>query len=174
MIDSAVTLLPQPDSPTTPSVVRGAISNDTPSTARTQPSSVRNSVTRSRISSSVVGSGAGTAIRASLPAPRATTNSGGRSGWIPVRRTVGVQLRDVQPGHVQRGVEPAKDAARRGDETRRAIALHERGVDRRAAQHPARELVDDGLAGPRDALATAGGGARRGRDRRLRPPCGLG
>ena len=35
MIDSAVTLLPQPDSPTTPSVPRAGISNDTPSTART-------------------------------------------------------------------------------------------------------------------------------------------
>ena len=37
MIDSAVTDLPQPDSPTTPSVPRSGISNDTPSTARTVP-----------------------------------------------------------------------------------------------------------------------------------------
>src|SRR6185436_19537071 len=62
MIDSAVTLLPHPDSPTSPTVERAAISNDTPSTARTVPSSVRNSVTRSRISSSVVASGASAAI----------------------------------------------------------------------------------------------------------------
>src|SRR5690606_9431226 len=51
MIDSAVTLLPLPDSPTTPRVLRAGISNDTPSTARTVPWSVRNSVTRSRTSS---------------------------------------------------------------------------------------------------------------------------
>src|SRR5689334_21909216 len=71
MIDSAVTLLPLPDSPTTPSVVRGATSNDTPSTARTAPSPVRNSVTRSRISSSGVDGEAGAAMAASLPARRA-------------------------------------------------------------------------------------------------------
>ena len=34
MIESAVTLLPQPDSPTMPSVSPGASENDTPSTAR--------------------------------------------------------------------------------------------------------------------------------------------
>jgi hypothetical protein len=49
MIDSAVTDLPQPDSPTTPSVVPRGTANETPSTARTVPRSVRNSVTRSRI-----------------------------------------------------------------------------------------------------------------------------
>ena len=38
MIDSAVTLLPQPDSPTMPSVSPAWTSNDTPSTARTMPS----------------------------------------------------------------------------------------------------------------------------------------
>ena len=38
--DSAVTLLPLPDSPTTASVSPARISNDTPSTARTNPSSV--------------------------------------------------------------------------------------------------------------------------------------
>src|SRR5258706_5270721 len=54
MIDSAVTDLPEPDSPTTPSVPRSGISNDTPSTARTVPCSVRNSVTRSRISSNAI------------------------------------------------------------------------------------------------------------------------
>src|SRR3954454_25258595 len=70
MIDSAVTLLPLPDSPTSPTVERAAISNDTPSTARTAPASIRNSVTRSRISSSVVASDAGAAI-ACEPSSRA-------------------------------------------------------------------------------------------------------
>src|ERR1043165_9774349 len=50
MIDSAVTLLPLPDSLTSPSVPFAGIANDTPSTARATPCSVRNSFTRSRIS----------------------------------------------------------------------------------------------------------------------------
>ena len=39
-IESEVTLLPQPDSPTTASVSPGWTENDTPSTARTTPSRV--------------------------------------------------------------------------------------------------------------------------------------
>ena len=38
--ENAVTLLPQPDSPTTPSVLPAGTSSDTPSTARTTPSRV--------------------------------------------------------------------------------------------------------------------------------------
>ena len=49
-IESAVTDLPQPDSPTMPSVSPRARSNDTPSTARTTPSRVLNWVWRSRTS----------------------------------------------------------------------------------------------------------------------------
>ena len=41
MIESAVTLLPQPDSPTMPSVSPGNTSNETPSTARVTPSTVK-------------------------------------------------------------------------------------------------------------------------------------
>src|SRR5215203_4164382 len=48
MIDSAVTLLPQPDSPTIPSVSPAPTSNDTPSTARVVPSSLKKEVARSR------------------------------------------------------------------------------------------------------------------------------
>ena len=48
LIDSAVTLFPEPDSPTIASVSPGLTSNDTPSTARTVPRSPRNSVTRPR------------------------------------------------------------------------------------------------------------------------------
>src|ERR1043166_9537083 len=50
---SAVTLLPLPDSPTTASVSPAWSVNDTPSTARTTPSSVKKWVWRSRTSSSV-------------------------------------------------------------------------------------------------------------------------
>ena len=45
-IESAVTLLPLPDSPTTASVSPRFTSNDTPSTARTTPSSVKKCVFR--------------------------------------------------------------------------------------------------------------------------------
>ena len=47
MIDSAVTLLPQPDSPTSPTVRPSSMSKVTPSTARTSPSLVKNDVRRS-------------------------------------------------------------------------------------------------------------------------------
>ena len=61
--DSAVTLLPQPDSPTTPSVSPAATLYDTPSTARTVPAAVKKCVCRLSISSS--------GRPASLPGPAA-------------------------------------------------------------------------------------------------------
>src|SRR3954447_14336568 len=48
-IDIVETLLPEPDSPTMPSVSPGNTSYEIPSTAWTMPSSVLNSTTRSRI-----------------------------------------------------------------------------------------------------------------------------
>src|SRR5260370_10974036 len=51
MIERAVTLFPQPDSPTTPRVVPGSIAKEMSSTAATGPSSNRNSVRRFWISS---------------------------------------------------------------------------------------------------------------------------
>ena len=47
MIDSEVTDLPEPDSPTMPSVAPGSTANDSPLTAATVPSSVLNVVLRS-------------------------------------------------------------------------------------------------------------------------------
>ncbi len=41
MTDDAVTLLPQPDSPTSPTVWPGLMEIETPSTARTMPSKVK-------------------------------------------------------------------------------------------------------------------------------------
>src|SRR5436190_1970836 len=59
-IDSDVTLLPQPDSPTTASVSPRSTENDTPSTARTTPSRVKKYVFRPCTSSSgAAGSGDG-------------------------------------------------------------------------------------------------------------------
>ena len=51
MIDSAVMLLPQPDSPTTPSVWPSSIAKVTPSTALTTPSWVKKWVRRPLTSS---------------------------------------------------------------------------------------------------------------------------
>ena len=51
MIESEVTLLPQPDSPTTASVSPGDTEKETPSTARTTPSRVKKWVLRPSISS---------------------------------------------------------------------------------------------------------------------------
>ena len=82
-IASEVTLFPQPDSPTIPSVSPGAMSNETPLTAWTIPRSVRNWTSRSRpregssgevrdeLASSGGGSEAADAPAASGRAPRA-------------------------------------------------------------------------------------------------------
>ena len=51
----AVTLLPDPDSPTTPSVFRASSESETPSTAWTTPSIVLKETCRSSISSSAIG-----------------------------------------------------------------------------------------------------------------------
>ena len=52
MIERVSTVLPEPDSPTTPRVWPRSRVNDTPSTARTSPRPVRNEVCRSSTSSS--------------------------------------------------------------------------------------------------------------------------
>src|SRR6516225_5767706 len=54
-IEVAVTLLPQPDSPTSPSVRPFSIESETPSTAWTRPASVSNPTARLSISSSDIG-----------------------------------------------------------------------------------------------------------------------
>src|SRR5258708_4521505 len=68
MIERAVTLLPEPDSPTIPSVSPGITLKLTPSTARTMPASVSNCVRSSRTSR--IGSGAAS-VAASAPAGQA-------------------------------------------------------------------------------------------------------
>ena len=65
-IESEVTLLPQPDSPTTPRVSPRRTPSETPSTARTMPSRVKKYVRRSSISrSGVPAPGTGSGVRAS-------------------------------------------------------------------------------------------------------------
>ena len=64
MIERDSTVLPEPDSPTTPIASPRAIDSDTPSTARTTPRGVRKWVTRSETSSSGVTSDSETAASA--------------------------------------------------------------------------------------------------------------
>jgi hypothetical protein len=72
--DIIVTLLPDPDSPTIPRTSRGASVNETPSTALTTPSSVRNATLRSLTSSSGSAIYAGR-IRGSSRAYRTSTSA---------------------------------------------------------------------------------------------------
>src|SRR5712691_8704371 len=67
---SQLTLLPEPDSPTTPSVSPGEIEKETPSTAFTRPSSVGKCTLRSLTSSS------GSATRPPIGSPRACPLAG--------------------------------------------------------------------------------------------------
>ena len=62
-IERAVTVLPEPDSPTRPSVSPSARSNETPSTARATPASVRKLVERLRTLSNVVTTSEGSGPR---------------------------------------------------------------------------------------------------------------
>ena len=84
MIDRDRTVLPDPDSPTTPRVLPWSSTKLTPSTARTFPRGVRNtvfrSVTSSRWSGAVSGAVAMTrrAIRASTPARCSASGAGRR------------------------------------------------------------------------------------------------
>ncbi len=78
MIDSEVTLLPQPDSPTSPRVSPARIEKLIPSTARTTPSMTWKYVRRSRTSSRgrpratlpAGSAGSGVRVKRSLPRPR--------------------------------------------------------------------------------------------------------
>ena len=68
-MDSEVTLLPHPDSPTMHRVSPPRTAKDTPSTARTGPAGLRNSVRRSSTSSTGSAVPAGATIRGGPLAP---------------------------------------------------------------------------------------------------------
>ena len=70
-IDIAVTLLPQPLSPTSPSVRPGSMASETPSTAGTRPVGVWNAVTRFRMS------------RSGIAYFRASRSRGSVDSWRP-------------------------------------------------------------------------------------------
>ena len=74
MIVRQVTLLPEPDSPTMPSVFPFSTENETPSTALTMPSSVRKYVLRSLTSSRAIAEAYASLIRGSIQAYKRSTN----------------------------------------------------------------------------------------------------
>jgi hypothetical protein len=81
----AVTLLPQPDSPTIASTSRSATSKSTPSTASTGPSSVRNCTVSSRTSSRAP-PGAGDTARTDPPALEIVSRTGSLIAGSPAGR----------------------------------------------------------------------------------------
>src|SRR3954471_1898519 len=145
MIESAVTLLPQPDSPTMPSVSPGETSNDTPSTARVTPSSVKKKVARSRTESSGVMLGASPS---SLPLAGRADSAAGRAGWGSQTQS-SPQQEDVQtclPGHPPRHPTalmvptPAPTPPRRGEGNAPAWPGH------RMRSHPPRQARVEAVA----------------------------
>src|SRR6202011_3043960 len=87
-IDSAVTLLPQPLSPTIARVSPGMTWNETPSTARTTPSRVKNQVFRSATSSNgwLAGAAAGDRAGAVMGSETAAIVTGGARDADRARR----------------------------------------------------------------------------------------
>src|SRR5262245_42042981 len=132
----AVTLLPQPDSPTTPSVSPRAMPKLTPSTARTTPSSVWKCVRRSRISSR------GSAISGGLQAR--------------VERVAHALAEQVVEHHGQEDDEAREDL---DPPVLRAAAL-----DEQAAPGRDRELHAEAEEGQRRLGEDAGGDREGGRD----------
>src|SRR5438105_4800620 len=97
--ESAVTLLPDPDSPTMPSVSPAATEKLTPSTARTTPASVKKYVLRSRTSSTVrPACGARSASGAGSSAFIATPSSPARLGIEPVADAVAEKVETEHDG----------------------------------------------------------------------------
>src|SRR5262244_387182 len=91
MIDRAVTLLPEPDSPTMPRVSPLLMCRSMPSTARTTPSSVKKCVFKPLTSSSR------SAIRVSFTRARALPPGGDLAERV--QRTLDVVAVDVLVGH---------------------------------------------------------------------------
>jgi len=94
-----------------------------------------------------------------VPTCRPDRRRATRSG-APRGRPLRVQLRVVEGSDVQGRVESSEHTTDRGHEPARAVPRHEPRVDRRAAQHPGRELADDALTRPAHAAATCGAKAR--------------
>src|SRR6185436_9587885 len=90
-----------------------------------------------------------TVVHWSYPGARSRARARESAPWWPV----GIQLRHMEAGDIQGGIEATEDAERRGHQTLWAVAPHEGRIDHRAARHPARQLVDDGLPRPAYALS---------------------
>src|SRR5260221_70656 len=111
---SAVTLFPLPDSPTTASVSPAWSANDTPSTARTMPSSVKKWVWSSRTSS------------------RASLNSRLPSSFASPHRSPPSFLPSQRPAWIERVAQPVAEEVERHDgEEDRAAGGQEHPGERR-------------------------------------------
>src|SRR2546430_5701430 len=128
----AVTLLPQPDSPTRASTSRGATSNDAASTASTGPSSVRNRTVNSRTDSSP-SAGGGTSSTAVTAAPPPA--SGPRPSPPALLRVEGVA--QAVADQVEREGEQ-DDRHAREDRHPRAVAEERLGAGEHDAQRRCR------------------------------------
>src|SRR5690349_8961529 len=126
MMARLVTLLPEPLSPTMPSVSPSPTPNDTPSTARTGGPSVRNSTCRSRISRSGSGMSLNGLKRVDMASPRTAVRGLITSSvslvlqsWIEgVAQSVAEEIEcEQRHTHRQRGKheQPPKDFYRRDD-----------------------------------------------------------
>src|SRR2546425_2898965 len=150
MSERAVTVLPQPDSPTSPSVSPAASSKDTPSTARTTPSRVKNCVCRSLTARS-----SGTP----LPFPSKAAESTGQClGLHPRVERVAKAVADEGEGqHDDRDAERWKqDRPGRGREDHESLVDHHapgrrwrldpdtEERQRRLGEHRARDAERDG------------------------------
>src|SRR6476659_8593085 len=139
MIELAVTDLPQPDSPTIPSVFPRSSSNEIPSTARTSPSRVLNTVRRSLTSSSATAALLGEVLPRSR-VERVAEAVGDEEGAQD-------EPRDAEAGHdddvrvgLVRGVPVLRERAPRG--LGRGDPEGEEGQER-LAEHHAGELEKD-------------------------------
>ena len=135
-IDSAVTDLPQPDSPTMPSVSPASMWNDTPSTARTTPSGVPKCVCRfvdfqqRHARQSRLASRGSSASRSPSPS-RFTASTVTREEDRREEHDVRLDLPErAALGH---DVAPARDGRRRAgaDERQDRLGDHRRGADER-------------------------------------------
>src|SRR5690242_9697818 len=150
-MESEVTLLPHPDSPTTASVSPGATENETPSTARTTPSRVKKWVLRLSISRSGAmrytilhldaktqrrkvlvffpDSVCATSVAFAAPPPVI----GSHARFAPLRRRFGIKLHPPRQPRIERIAHPVSEQIHR-EHAHPELAFEEARTSERVAQ----------------------------------------
>src|SRR6516164_6806866 len=132
-MESEVTLLPQPDSPTTASVSPGATEKETPSTARTTPSRVKKWVLRPSISSKDAGLGMGSHVAGEARVKRIAQAVAEQIDRQYRERQEEARKKDQIIGNLKQGpgfshdVAPARDVGRSAGAKERQDGLGEHG-----------------------------------------------